>query len=84
MGAEGAVNIINRKELNSDENNSLREKLVSEYQEKLMNPFVAASKGLIDEVIETDSVREKLISALKILENKRESLPFKKHGNIPL
>ena len=49
-----------------------------------MNPFVAASKGLIDEVIETDSVREKLISALKILENKRESLPFKKHGNIPL
>ena len=84
MGAEGAVNIINRKELNSDESNSLREKLVSEYQEKLMNPFVAASKGLIDEVIETDSVRDKLISALQILENKRESLPFKKHGNIPL
>lgn len=84
MGAEGAVNIINRKELNSDESNSLRQKLVSEYQEKLMNPFVAASKGLIDEVIETDSVRDKLISALQILENKRESLPFKKHGNIPL
>tara|TARA_A100001037_G_scaffold306856_1_gene357318 strand:- start:36512 stop:38032 length:1521 start_codon:yes stop_codon:yes gene_type:complete len=82
MGAEGAVNIVNRKELSTDD--SLREKLVSEYQDKLMNPFVAASKGLIDEVIDTELVREKLISAVGMLENKRESLPFKKHGNIPL
>ena len=85
MGAEGAVNIIHAKEIKSSKNpDELKSQLINEYREKLMNPYVAASKGLIDDVINPADTRIKLISALKMLSNKRESLPIKKHGSIPL
>ena len=85
MGPDGAVNIIFRKELEKSENpEELREKLVKEYVEKFANPYIAASYGYIDDVIEPRETRKKIISALKMLENKSVKLPPKKHGNIPL
>jgi acetyl-CoA carboxylase carboxyltransferase component len=85
MGPDGAVNIIFRKELEKSENpEKLREKLIKEYREKFANPYVAASYGYIDDVIEPRETRKKIISALKMLENKSAKLPPKKHGNIPL
>ena len=85
MGAEGAVNIIHRSKLsNSDDPDSLRKQLIEEYEANLMNPYVAASRGMIDDVIEPSQTRAKLIRALNMLENKRENLPPKKHGSIPL
>ena len=85
MGAEGAVNIIHRSKLNdSDDPDSLRKDLIEEYEANLMNPYVAASRGMIDDVIEPSQTRAKLIRALNMLENKRENLPPKKHGSIPL
>ena len=85
MGAEGAVNIIYRSELSSsDQPEELRARLVEEYQAQLMNPYVAASRGMIDDVIDPSQTRSKVIRALDMLANKRESLPPKKHGSIPL
>ncbi|MDA1348341.1 MAG: acyl-CoA carboxylase subunit beta [Chloroflexi bacterium] len=85
MGAEGAVNIIHRNEIKgSDEPDELRKQLVGEYADRLMNPYVAASRGLIDDVIDPSETRLKIIRALEMLENKREALPPKKHGSIPL
>ena len=62
----------------------LRTKLVDEYKERLMNPYVAANKGMMDNVIDPPETRLKIIRALEMLENKRDALPYKKHGNIPL
>ena len=85
MGAEGAVNIIHRSRLReSDTPSELRSELIAEYENQLMNPYVAAGRGLIDDVIEPSNTRPKLIKALQMLENKRETLPPKKHGSIPL
>ena len=85
MGAEGAVNILNRRELaQSERPNELRAKRIEEYEERHMNPYVAASKGMIDDVIDPAETRPKIIRALEMLENKREVLPPKKHGSIPL
>jgi propionyl-CoA carboxylase beta chain len=85
MGAAGAVNIIHRKDLNSsDQPDELRDSLVQEYREKHMNPYVAASRGIIDDVIDPAETRPKIIRALGMLANKRETLPPKKHGSIPL
>lgn len=85
MGPDGAVNIIYRKELESSQDPiALKEKLVSEYREKFANPFVGASRGYIDDVIDPRETRIKLIRALEMLENKQVSNPVKKHGNIPL
>jgi acetyl-CoA carboxylase carboxyltransferase component len=85
MGPEGAVNIINKDEIErSDNPEETRKRLVAEYQEKFANPFVAASRGFIDDVIEPRQTRPKLISALRMLRNKRDTNPPKKHGNIPL
>lgn len=85
MGPEGAVNIIFRKEIEGAENpEELREKLIREYRDKFANPYVAASHGYIDDVIEPRETRKRIISALKMLENKSVKLPPKKHGNIPL
>ena len=85
MGAEGAVNIIHRSKLNDSEDpDSLRKDLIEGYEANLMNPYVAASRGMIDDVIEPSQTRNKLIRALNMLENKRENLPPKKHGSIPL
>ena len=85
MGAEGAVNIIYRADLGASENpDELRAKLIKEYQDGLMNPYIAAGRGMIDDVIDPAETRPKLIRALDMLANKRESLPPKKHGSIPL
>jgi propionyl-CoA carboxylase beta chain len=85
MGPEGAVNIIYRRELSAASNpDELRQQKVEEFREKFANPFVAAERGYIDEIIEPQFTRQKLIGALRMLETKRDSLPPKKHGNIPL
>ena len=85
MGADSAVGVLYRKELadttNPEEN---RQRLVDEFNEKFANPYVAAEKGFVDEVIEPAFTRPKLIRALSLLQNKRDSNPPKKHGNIPL
>ncbi|MCW5852566.1 MAG: methylmalonyl-CoA carboxyltransferase [Anaerolineae bacterium] len=85
MGPEGAVNIIFRKEIAEAQDVEVtRARLVQEYREKFANPYVAAQRGYIDDVIEPRETRPKLISALEMLANKRDSNPPKKHGNIPL
>ena len=85
MGAKGAAEIIFRKEIASAENSEakLKEK-EEEYAEMFANPYNAAARGYIDEVIKPEDTREKLIKAFKMLENKVDTLPKKKHGNIPL
>jgi propionyl-CoA carboxylase beta chain len=85
MGAEGAVGILYRREIvEADDKEAARRSRVQEFEEKFANPYVAAQRGFIDEVIEPAQTRPKLIRALALLENKRDSNPPKKHGNIPL
>jgi propionyl-CoA carboxylase beta chain len=85
MGAEGAVNIVYRNELaRASHPQQMREEKVQEFKEKFANPFVAAERGFIDDVILPRQTRPRLIRALRMLENKVDSLPRKKHGNIPL
>lgn len=85
MGAEGAVGVLYKKELADTTNpEEKRKHIVAEFNEKFANPYVAAEKGFIDEVIEPRFTRPKLIRALSLLQNKRDSNPPKKHGNIPL
>jgi acetyl-CoA carboxylase carboxyltransferase component len=85
MGPEGAVNIIFRRELAQAENpDALRRQLVSEYREKFANPYVAASRGYVDAVIEPRETRPRLINGLQMLRDKRDHNPPKKHGNMPL
>ncbi len=85
MGPEGAVNILYKRELDAaDDPDALRTEKVAEFREKLANPFVAAGRGFIDEVIQPHTTRPKLIAALRSLEGKRDKNPPKKHGNIPL
>ena len=85
MGPEGAVNIIFRKELSKAKDpDKKRAELVEEYREKFANPYIAASRGYIDDVIEPSTTRARLINALEMLDNKRDRNPSKKHGNIPL
>jgi acetyl-CoA carboxylase carboxyltransferase component len=85
MGPEGAVSIIFRKELAEAADPVARKaELVAEYRTKFANPYVAASRGYIDDVIEPRETRARLINGLEMLHNKRDSNPQKKHGNIPL
>src|SRR2546426_4306768 len=85
MGAEGAVDILYRREIaEASDKASARRSRVNEFEEKFANPYVAAERGFIDEVIEPAQTRPKLIRALALLENKRDTNPPKKHGNIPL
>ncbi|HJS25074.1 MAG TPA: acyl-CoA carboxylase subunit beta [Pyrinomonadaceae bacterium] len=85
MGAEGAVGILYRRELNdAQDKESLRSSRILELQDKFANPYIAAERGFVDEVIEPAQTRPKLIRALSLLENKRDTNPPKKHGNIPL
>ena len=85
MGIEGAVNIVFRDQLSSSEHpDALRAELEREYRENLANPYVAAARGYVDDVIEPRETRPRLINALQMLQNKRDTNPPKKHGNIPL
>lgn len=85
MGAEGAVGILYRREIGDAGNpEELRKAKISELEDKFANPYVAAEHGFIDEVIEPSATRPKLIRALRLLRNKRDQNPPKKHGNIPL
>ncbi|MDQ2085779.1 carboxyl transferase domain-containing protein [Herbivorax sp. ANBcel31] len=85
MGPDGAANIIFRKEIGkADDPVSTRSKLIDEYKDKFSNPYIAAARGYVDDVIEPASTRIRLISALEMLAGKRENRPSKKHGNVPL
>ncbi|MEO8288337.1 MAG: carboxyl transferase domain-containing protein [Chloroflexota bacterium] len=85
MGVDAAVNLISKEIIESSADpEATRGQLVSDYQEKFANPYVAAARGFIDDVIEPRQTRPKLISALQMLRNKRDTNPPKKHGNIPL
>ena len=85
MGPDGAVNIVYRKELAvAADLESKKTSLVQEFREKFANPYVAAEKGFVDSVILPRETRQKLIIALEMLKNKKDTMPFKKHGNIPL
>ena len=85
MGAEGAVNIVFRKEMKDAEDKEVRKKeLVEEYRKNFANPYQAAELGYVDEVIMPETTRPRVIEALEMLANKRDVNPPKKHGNIPL
>jgi acetyl-CoA carboxylase carboxyltransferase component len=85
MGAEGAANIVFRKEISSSADPSAeKKKKIEEYRDKFSTPYVAAARGYVDDVIEPSETRMRLASTLEMLSNKRESRPPKKHGNIPL
>lgn len=85
MGPEGAANIIFKKDIaESSDPISTRSEKISEYRNKFANPYEAAKYGFIDDVIEPDSTRPRIIAALEMLASKRETRPPKKHGNIPV
>ncbi len=85
MGPEGAVNIIYRKELASSQSaDALRIELIAQYRQEFANPYIAASRGYLDDVIPPSETRKHLIDALDTLRDKRQSTPARKHGNIPL
>ncbi len=87
MGPEGAVDIVYKRELNSaqpQDRERLRKEKIAEFRQRLANPFVAAERGYLDAVIEPADTRERIITSLRALENKRDTNPKKKHGNIPL
>ncbi len=85
MGAQGAVNILYRRELASAEDpDALRAQRVMEYEDTLANPYIAAERGDVDAVIRPAETRAQITGALRTLRTKRQTLPPKKHGNIPL
>ena len=85
MGAEGAVNIIFKDQIaEADDPVAERARLIAEYEAEFDNPYVAAARGYIDDVILPSETRPRLISALEMLADKRDTNPRKKHGNIPL
>ena len=85
MGPDGAVNIIYRDEISkSDDPEATRRELVEDYQDRFTNPYTAANRGYLDDVIDPADTRIRVIDALNMLASKRETLPSKKHGNIPL
>jgi propionyl-CoA carboxylase beta chain len=85
MGAQGAVNVLYRNDLKDAEDpEARRAELITEYEDRLANPYLAAERGYIDAVIQPHETRTEIIRALRLLRSKRETLPPKKHGNIPL
>jgi propionyl-CoA carboxylase beta chain len=85
MGAQGAVNVLYRKELaGSDDVEAKRAELITDYTEKFSNPYLAAERGTIDSVIEPEDSRQYITKAFRTLKTKRDILPARKHGNIPL
>jgi len=81
MGPEGAVEIVFRKEASDPD---LKNQKIEEYREKFASPFVAASRGFIDEVIRPQNTRKRICKSLQILKNKKDEKPWKKHDNLPL
>jgi propionyl-CoA carboxylase beta chain len=85
MGPEGAVNIVFRKELaEADDPEARRDELIADYKARFANPYVAAERGYLDDVIEPRRTRPVLVAALETALTKREARPQRKHGNIPL
>ena len=85
MGAQGAVNILHRAELGEAEDaDARRAELIRDYEDALANPYLAAERGYVDAVIDPHETRSEVVRSLRLLRNKRETLPPKKHGNIPL
>jgi propionyl-CoA carboxylase beta chain len=85
MGAQGAVNILHRAEIAAaDDPETRRAELITDYEDTLANPYLAAERGYIDAVIQPHETRSEIVRSLRLLRNKRETLPPKKHGNIPL
>jgi acetyl-CoA carboxylase carboxyltransferase component len=85
MGPEGAANIIFRKEISESEDpDAMRMKMIKEYEEKFANPYVAASRGYVDQIIEPNKTRDALITALKLAENHKVEAVKRRHGNMPV
>jgi propionyl-CoA carboxylase beta chain len=85
MGAQGAVNIIQRRAITAaDDPEAKRSKFIAEYEDTFATPYIAAERGFVDAVIEPSQTRREVAKALRLLRTKRETLPPKKHGNIPL
>ena len=85
MGPEGAVNVLYRRELAAAADpEAMRRAKVAEFREKFANPYVAADRGFVDEIIEPRATRRRIVSALAMARSKRDRNPPKKHGNIPL
>jgi propionyl-CoA carboxylase beta chain len=85
MGADGAVNILYREEIaKAADPAAERRRLIAEYNDRFASPWAAAEMGYLDDVIEPEDTRPRLIAALEMLRHKRQQLPFKKHGNLPL
>jgi acetyl-CoA carboxylase carboxyltransferase component len=85
MGPQGAVNIIFRKEIETAaEPETRRAELIEEYTERFANPYIAAERGYVDDVIDPRDTRRVLVRSLAMLRTKREQLPQRKHGNLPL
>ncbi|MBA3854796.1 MAG: methylmalonyl-CoA carboxyltransferase, partial [Gemmatimonas sp.] len=85
MGPKGAVEILFKKEIaESKDPQAAMDARVAEYTEKFANPYVAAARGYVDDIIDPRDTRPRLIDALDMLQGKRQSMPRKKHGNIPL
>lgn len=82
MGSEGAVAILNKHEIDKDPDS--REALIREYEETYLNPYIAAERGFVDEIISPDDTRARIASAIEMLKDKNETISVKKHGNIPL
>ena len=85
MGPNGAVEVIHRRELqNAADPEAKRAELVAEYTEKTANPYIAAERGYIDDVIDPADTRKAVVGAFRLLETKQERIPERKHGNVPL
>jgi propionyl-CoA carboxylase beta chain len=85
MGAEGAVNVIHRRQIEgADDPQAMRAELIDDYQEKFSTPYIAAERGYVDDVIEPQETRKRLVQSLEMLRSKRETIPQRKHGNIAL
>ena len=85
MGPDGAANTIFKKDIaDSADPITTRAEKIQEYRNKFASPYIAAARGYVDDVIEPDSTRPRIIAALEMLMSKRDSLPAKKHGNLPV
>lgn len=85
MGAEAAINVVGKKQIQSAEDSEAKRKeMIAEYKSKFLNPYIAAQRGFVDEVIRPDETKTKIMAALDLLKTKEIHRPFKKHGNMPL